>query len=138
MAALDGGETLRQVRGALAVMLNPRSAPLEAKEASDWLHDYRNDNEARQRRVKRTALGTRAAAWPTLVALLTAPGTTPPEQLFAAQGLLYRLQRFEIADALDVDDPVALALPPSSSAKPSDEATARANEAAMRTLGTFT
>jgi hypothetical protein len=47
---------------------------------------------------------------------------------------LYRLRRYELADALDIDDPIALSQPPSSSSKPSDDATQRANYEGMETL----
>ena len=135
--SLDAAATLAQCRGALAAMLDPRSPPSTAKSASDWLQEYRSENESRNRRVKRTP-AVRASAWPTLVALLTVPDSTPGEQLFASQALLYRVRRMELADALDMEDPVAMALPPSSSAKPSDEATAQANAASLATLSQLT
>lgn len=99
-----------------------------SQQASDWLHEYRNDNNPRRIRIKRQ---TNGACWPTLVALLTQPDSSPSEQLFAAQSLLYRVRRLELADALDIDDPWVLALPPSSSLKASDEAIAAANAQAL-------
>eukprot|EP00613_Pedinella_sp_CCMP2098_P040237 CAMPEP_0171791368 /NCGR_PEP_ID=MMETSP0991-20121206/66280_1 /TAXON_ID=483369 /ORGANISM="non described non described, Strain CCMP2098" /LENGTH=50 /DNA_ID=CAMNT_0012401149 /DNA_START=17 /DNA_END=166 /DNA_ORIENTATION=+ len=49
-------EGLAQVRHALAVMFNPTS-PTQAKDASDWLQNFRNDNEPRRRRIKRQSSG---------------------------------------------------------------------------------
>lgn len=69
-------------------------------------YSNRNNNECRARRAKRQA-PTLSGAWPTLVTMLTLQGAQPGEQLFAAQGLLYRLRRFDLADALDLEDPAA-------------------------------
>ena len=75
-----------------------------------------------------------ACAWPVLVALATLPDASEAERLFASQGLLFRVRRFDLADALDIADPVALqaALILCES---SAEAAAEANEQGVATLG---
>lgn len=129
---------LGEVRRALHVML---TEPSRAHEASAWLHSFRNDNNSRRRRSGAKQDGpligfeAGACAWPVLVALATLPDASEAERLFASQGLLFRVRRFDLADALDIADPVALSRPPSSSAKASAEAAAEANEQGVATLG---
>jgi len=120
------------VRNALSVMFNPGSPPQSAKEASDWLQGFRSNNEQRRRRIRRDV--PEACCWPVMIKLLTVPDASESERLFAAQALLYRVRRYELGDALDVEDPVALSQPPSSSAKPSEDATQRANQEGIETL----
>ena len=77
-------KSLESVRSALAVMFSPASAPQTAKDASDWLQNFRNDNEQRKRRIKRDA-PAEGGCWPIFIALLTIPDASESERLFAAQ-----------------------------------------------------
>jgi hypothetical protein len=77
-------KTLPAVRNALAVMLNPSSPPQIAKDASDWLQTFRNENEQRRRRIKPN-VQPEGGCWQILISLLTIPDASESERLFAAQ-----------------------------------------------------
>ena len=89
--AMDNMDGLAQVCNALGVMLNPKS-PTAAKESSDWLQEFRNDNEPRRRRTKHQSSG-KHKCWPTLMTLLTQADANDGERLFAAQAILYRVRK---------------------------------------------
>lgn len=98
-------KNLAGMRNALATMFNPSSPPQTAKEASDWLQTFRNDNEQRRRRIKRD-VPSEGGCWNILISLLTIPDASESERLFAAQ--VYKMHIFNYTIYLCVNYVYAL------------------------------